>query len=53
LGSDKWFVELVRRVSQTQTADEAIWHIFIQVEVGRLKAEDTIRVHERVVEVTE
>lgn len=51
LGSDLWFVDMERHIPKIQTTDEAIWHIFIEVEEGKLDAKNEIRVHDREMKV--
>lgn len=51
LSDDTWFISLERQIPEEQTDDEAIWHFFIEVQDGKLDAEDMIAIHNKDVQV--
>lgn len=51
LSDNTWFVSLERRIPWVQTEDEAIWHFFIEIQEGKLDAEDVIAIHDKDVQV--
>jgi len=51
LSDDTWFVNMERRIPLAQTEDEAIWHFFIEIQDGKLDAEDVIAIYDKDVQV--
>lgn len=51
LSDETWFVSVERRIPEEQTEDEAIWHFFIEIQDGKLDAEDVIAIHDKDVQV--
>lgn len=51
LSDDTWFVSVERRIPWAQTEDEATWHFFIEVQDGKLDAEDVIAIYDKDVQV--